>query len=405
MNKVKYAMIVLFAIILLFVIPSISNGAVDVSRNIYSNNWSMKFSFTGLELDTTHEYEYTLTKTAVATPEKWFSITDYTNSTAVADVTTTAAELRNVINAVDTGYITIRDKESQTVVLQPYAVDLKIPFLKVTNYTVIPNGYVFDGMLGDNNIEVTLVGRRGAYYQYEKITDENIINKYKEIKAKNGDYMELQSILKTTAPNSGWSEWDHWSGGSDGWGYTQREVSVPDSGLYYMWVYFSESNLKNIYGYILVDNLQPSISLEGVTLPKTATVQLGKTLTLSPTFNPANATNKIVTWSSSDETVATVDNAGKITPKKIGSTIITVTTQDGNKTASCTVTVTEASKNNDDNSATTGDGSTAGGNTGKGTTITKLPYAGLGIGIGIFAITLLCGGIIAYYKYRNLKDI
>ena len=82
-------------------------------------------------------------------------------------------------------------------------------------------------------------------------------------------------------------------------------------------------------------------------------------MTLTPTFNPSNTTNKIVTWSSSDESVATVDNAGKVTPKKVGSTIITVTSQDGSKKASCTVTVTNASSdNNNGNNNNSGNGNT-----------------------------------------------
>ncbi len=40
---------------------------------------------------------------------------------------------------------------------------------------------------------------------------------------------------------------------------------------------------------------------------------------------------KIVNWTSSDESIVAVNNAGKITGKKVGSAIITVTTQDGNK--------------------------------------------------------------------------
>ena len=77
--------------------------------------------------------------------------------------------------------------------------------------------------------------------------------------------MELESLLKTTAPISNWNTWGYWNGydsftGMNGYGYTQRNVSVPDSGLYYMWVYFSGNGLKNVYGYILVDNLQPDIA-------------------------------------------------------------------------------------------------------------------------------------------------
>ena len=55
--------ILIFAIILFIGITTV-NAAVEVTRNMYSNNGSMKFEFTGLTLDTTHEYEFGFTKTA-----------------------------------------------------------------------------------------------------------------------------------------------------------------------------------------------------------------------------------------------------------------------------------------------------------------------------------------------------
>ena len=57
-------------------------------------------------------------------------------------------------------------------------------------------------------------------------------------------------------------------------------------------------------------------------------------VSLTATVLPENATNKSVTWSSSDGTVATVTN-GNITPIKAGEATITATTVDGNKTALC----------------------------------------------------------------------
>ena len=51
-----------------------------------------------------------------------------------------------------------------------------------------------------------------------------------------------------------------------------------------------------------------------------------------------NATNKDVTWTSSNSTVATVSE-GTVSAISLGTTTITVTTKDGNKTASCTVNV------------------------------------------------------------------
>lgn len=78
----------------------------------------------------------------------------------------------------------------------------------------------------------------------------------------------------------------------------------------------------------------------GVSLDKTThTLTEGDTQTLNATVSPSNATNKNVTWSSSDESVAKVDNSGKVTAVKAGTATITVKTEDGGKTASCVVTV------------------------------------------------------------------
>ena len=82
------------------------------------------------------------------------------------------------------------------------------------------------------------------------------------------------------------------------------------------------------------------VSATGVTLDKTsASVKQGKTITLTATVEPADAVNKNVTWSSNDASVATVNN-GVVTGVATGNAKITVTTEDGSHTASCTVTVT-----------------------------------------------------------------
>ena len=79
--------------------------------------------------------------------------------------------------------------------------------------------------------------------------------------------------------------------------------------------------------------------VEGVSLDKTsAELVEGDKMTLTATIAPANASNKNVNWSSSNASVATVDN-GVITAVAPGSAVITVTTEDGGKTASCAVTV------------------------------------------------------------------
>ncbi|GHV68219.1 hypothetical protein FACS1894199_15110 [Bacteroidia bacterium] len=83
------------------------------------------------------------------------------------------------------------------------------------------------------------------------------------------------------------------------------------------------------------------IAVTSVSLNKTATTVYGidSTETLTATIAPSNATNKNVTWSSSNTAVATVSSAGVVTAVSAGSATITVTTEDGSYTASCAVAI------------------------------------------------------------------
>ncbi len=90
-----------------------------------------------------------------------------------------------------------------------------------------------------------------------------------------------------------------------------------------------------------VDPKPEVVAVTGVTLnQQTAALKVGETLTLQATVAPENATNKEVTWTTSDTKVATVSN-GQINAIGAGTATITVTTADGGKTAACTVTVTQ----------------------------------------------------------------
>lgn len=79
-----------------------------------------------------------------------------------------------------------------------------------------------------------------------------------------------------------------------------------------------------------------SLDLSALTLTKGGTAQL------IATVEPIDATNNNVTWSSSAPDVATVDASGNVTAVAEGTATITATTEDGGKTATCTVTVEHA---------------------------------------------------------------
>ena len=78
-----------------------------------------------------------------------------------------------------------------------------------------------------------------------------------------------------------------------------------------------------------------SVSLDKTSLELTE----GETAQLNATVEPDNASNKSVTWASSNSAVATVDQNGNVEAVGAGTATITVTTEDGNYTAACTVTV------------------------------------------------------------------
>ena len=84
-----------------------------------------------------------------------------------------------------------------------------------------------------------------------------------------------------------------------------------------------------------------TIAVTKLTLSQSsAEVSVGKTLTLTCTIEPSNATNKELVWSSSDETIATVDAQGVVTGVKAGTVTISVASKsDPSVKATCTVTV------------------------------------------------------------------
>ena len=83
------------------------------------------------------------------------------------------------------------------------------------------------------------------------------------------------------------------------------------------------------------------IAVEGLELNLTTiSMKVGESKTLTVTITPADAENQTVKWSSTNKSVASVED-GEITAHKAGETTISVTSEDGGFRASCTVTVTE----------------------------------------------------------------
>lgn len=125
------------------------------------------------------------------------------------------------------------------------------------------------------------------------------------------------------------------------------------------------------------------VPVESVSLNKTEVeLAINAEEQLTATINPSNADNQAVSWKSSDTKVVTVNSDGKIKAVGVGEAIITVKTNDGGKTATCKVTVTQKGAN----------------------------YTGIaiGVGCGVGAVGIGCGvgiplGIKAHKKRKIAK--
>ena len=102
-----------------------------------------------------------------------------------------------------------------------------------------------------------------------------------------------------------------------------------------------DQKLRNLgIGYTTASVAPTVIAVTSVSLGKnTLSIKKGESAILTATVKPSNATNQSVKWSTSNSNV-TVSN-GEVTGKAVGTSVVTVTTDDGGYTAQCTVNVAE----------------------------------------------------------------
>lgn len=155
-------------------------------------------------------------------------------------------------------------------------------------------------------------------------------------------------------------------------------------------------------------NFQSSSTQTTTTVPSTVAVtgiqinenieslEVGKNKIITATITPSNATDKSITWKSSDESIATVNTSGEITAKKSGTVNITASSSNG-KTSMIKINIEEEEKT--ENSAIINTSTTINNyTTNNVTTNNKEDSNTLG---GILTLGLLGGG--GYWIYKKSK--
>lgn len=157
-----------------------------------------------------------------------------------------------------------------------------------------------------------------------------------------------------------------------------------------------------------------NVAVTGVTVtPASQEVQVGKSTTFIATVIPDNATNKKVTWTSSDESVATVNEDGVVTGVKAGTATITATTVDGGITGTATIEVKEddviptpVEPGNTEQPTIDGTTVTVNGENNDPTiATTEIPKAGISAILLMIIIGISALAVVIYKKNQDFKDI
>ena len=342
MKVIKILIMALLIYVLMFCISN-SVNAVSIERDFINDAGSINVKFSGLTLDPNNKrYEWGFTQLKNDEVKKWYDLTQFDNNKANIIIDVLIPEMRNIVLKSDIGFVTIREKGGNNIT-EPIEVDLKIPLLRFTNRSVLNNGEKLN--VDDKEVKVKLFdASANIEFQYEKVTDEIVINKYKEIKNNNSSIYDIEKIIKKELPVDNWKKWE--IGG--GWmfdidppagGYPERKINVNGEGLYYLWIKAYKKNSKVGYGLILVDNLGANVPLEGISLSSSYDIKVGEEKRLNIEYTPTQASNREVTWKSEDESIATVDKEGRVKGIKTGSVKIVATSKEGNKTATTIVNV------------------------------------------------------------------
>ena len=160
-----------------------------------------------------------------------------------------------------------------------------------------------------------------------------------------GSTFQINDTITISATGASVTRWELWVDGTLKHNVNGDSFSIPytfhNSGTYN--VEFKAFNSANAMtsktGTVYVSAPVPVTHVKFYS-PTAKTVIKGKTRQLEVLVAPNNATNKTITWSSSDTNVATVDSTGKVTGRNVGTTTITAKSHN-NITATCTVKVTE----------------------------------------------------------------
>lgn len=444
--KLSNILVLIFIVFIIWGILSFSvnaaeidNSKIDVKSEMYSSNGSFNVTLSNITLDTTHQYEFGISANQETEPENYFSINNLTNNLCVLNLNASIDEIVNILKTTNTVYAYVNDKtNSNEQIIKALPVDVTLPLIGGINMYFENNYLYIDHLYGNTS----------ASYQFQKITDEDIINAYNQITENGEDLKSISNMLTNEVPQTGWK---NMTSEYPTLGHS-REHRVTDEladGLYYVWGQLTGQNNKNLYGYILymkgqaqTDGNGPIVDKIDVISPESGSYGIGQEIKIRVVFDEAitaetvptltikfgegqerELTNGIIsnnvdhyieytyTIREGDvgQLMAVNLEGGNVKDDSGNNAILTCPAISGNAiVANRDIDINIGDENNNENNSNNGENNNGGSsnNNNDGTTAPgKLPQTGetiLIISSVIVCVTLATVGLI---KYRGMKDI
>ena len=252
----------------------INNDNIKVETSKLSSDGSIKVELTGITLDETHEYYFSLCKTTGVVPTTDYLITTYTSNSATINLNASTKEICDVLKSTDKGYLYVWDYDTDESVIEKLPINLKMK-----PYEAIEMNY--DGLLSWDRI----YGIKNSSYKFEKITDTNIINTY----LKNNRKAESIYDLLPKEPTKGGFK-NMFLDSYSPYCYEVDSRARNEKGLWLIWGQIYGDGAKTIYGYSLYDNMPidneaPIVKSIEVVSPEAGTYKTSQTVKIRVNFD------------------------------------------------------------------------------------------------------------------------
>ena len=356
----------------------------ELKQDIYQNNTKITAKQTGSvdkeEVEDGEEIIYTTKIKNEGYIEKRVNITDTLPSGAMiqsAKLYKDGEELNDIVGtSVQSVYFTYTIQPNEEIVLE---IKTKVSGVAVENKTLTNIVQITGGNLSVDSNEIT--------YKYHEKKDEidggvdidppvdpdkpdpdqpdpdnpdqvKVTSVTLNEKAINLDIRESKQLVATINPENATNKNVYWTSSNTDVAYVDSSGLVTgfDKGTAVIIVTTEDGNKVATCTVTVTDSSEPidpdqpnKVNVTDISLNINAMkLNINSSKQLLATINPENATNKNVYWVSTNPSVATVDSEGNVTAVGEGVAIIVVTTEDGNRTAMCTITVTGSDNSSED---------------------------------------------------------